>query len=121
MKQLEEQVKTLGERLAKESTEATSCSSCFNCNFGHHQLPAEVKARVLNKHVLIRVHCENSKGIVEEILQQIGKLHLSAASRSTMPFGDHALEATIIAQMKDEFCLTVEDIVTNLRQTLQSI
>ncbi|GAB4848844.1 hypothetical protein Ancab_003638 [Ancistrocladus abbreviatus] len=119
MKQLEEQVSKLEGQIGKKRME-TIPGGISDCNSGC-PFPAEIKAKVSNKNVMIRVHCENNKGIVEKILHQTGKLQLTVVNCSALAFGDHAMDVTVIAQMEDEICMTEEDIVINLRQTLQSI
>ncbi|KAF4402120.1 hypothetical protein G4B88_017632 [Cannabis sativa] len=83
----------------------------------------EIEARVYEKDVLIRIHCENHKGIVVKILSEIEKLdhHLSVVNTSVMPFGNCTLDITILAQMEKEFSMTVKDLVKNLRKALLKI
>ncbi|GAB4848845.1 hypothetical protein Ancab_003639 [Ancistrocladus abbreviatus] len=119
MKQLEEQVSKLEGQIGKKRME-TIPGGISDCD-SSYPFPAEIKAKVSNKNVLIRVHCENNKGIVEKILHQIGKLQLTVVNSSALAFGDHAMDVTVIAQMEDEICMAEEDIVTNLRPILQSI
>ncbi|XP_030496347.2 transcription factor bHLH18 [Cannabis sativa] len=83
----------------------------------------EIEARVYEKDVLIRIHCENHKGIVVKILSEMEKLdhHLSVVNTSVMPFGNCTLDITILAQMEKEFSMTVKDLVKNLRKALLKI
>lgn len=78
----------------------------------------EIEARVSDKHVLVRIHCKKQDGLVPKILSELDKFCLDVISSSTMPFGDTALDITIIAQMGDEFCLKVKDLVKNLRSAV---
>ncbi|XP_061336426.1 transcription factor bHLH25-like [Gastrolobium bilobum] len=80
----------------------------------------EIEARFCERNVLIRVHCEKSKGVVEKTINEIEKLHLKVINSSTMTFGSYALDITIIAQMEMEFCMTVKDLVRNLRSAFTS-
>lgn len=61
--------------------------------------PLEVEARVLEKEVLIRIHCEKQNNIVLKIHVLLEKLHLSIATSSVLPFGNSTLIITIIAQV----------------------
>ncbi|CAL5324477.1 unnamed protein product [Camellia sinensis] len=72
----------------------------------------EIEARVSDKHVLVRIHCKKQDGLIAKILSELDKFCLDVISSSTMPFGDTALDITIIAQMGDE--LKVKDLVKNL-------
>ncbi|XP_059639654.1 transcription factor bHLH18-like [Cornus florida] len=129
LKQLQERVKLLEEQTEKKSEESVvyvkKChisgddhddSSCGE-NFldGSNDALPEIEARVSEKNVLIRIHCEQKKGILVKIVSKIEKLHLSVVNTSVLPFGKYAMDITIIAQMEDEFCMTVMDLVRSLR------
>ncbi|XP_045814886.1 transcription factor bHLH18-like [Trifolium pratense] len=134
VKQLQEQVKVLEEknqRINKESVvyveKTKSCSSdedvsdntssnseYGNCCHPSRSLP-EVEARVSEKNVLIRIHCEKQKGVLMNIIQEIENLHLSVTSSSTLQFGTTKLDITIIAEMDEEFSLSVQELARNLQ------
>lgn len=112
LKQLQERVKTLEEQTVKKTVEyvalvkksyisADDDSSSYDKNFGGHSdepLP-EIEARVSEKNVLIRIHCEKQKGVVVKTLAEIEKHHLTVVNSSVMPFGNSALDITIVAQV----------------------
>ncbi|CAM8944460.1 unnamed protein product [Rhodiola kirilowii] len=76
----------------------------------------EIEARVCNKDVLIRVHCDNKKGVIEKILGEMSKLHfMSVVNTSVLAFGTSAFDVTIVAQMDAECCMTVKELVKTLR------
>ncbi|CAL5213530.1 unnamed protein product [Lathyrus oleraceus] len=83
------------------------------------ELP-EIEARFCDRNVLIRIHCEKSKGAVEKTIHEIEKLHLKVINSCVMAFGSCALDITVIAQMDIEFCMTVKELVTNLRSAFAS-
>ncbi|PON83390.1 Basic helix-loop-helix transcription factor [Trema orientale] len=129
MKQLQEKVKTLEEHTRKKNMEsvvfvkksqlfADKDNPSSNENFSggpfNEPLP-EIEARVCDKNVLIRIHCEKKKGVMEKTIAEIEKLHLTVINSSCMTFGSSALDVTIIAQMDMEFSLTMQDLVKNLR------
>ncbi|XP_024628094.2 transcription factor bHLH18 [Medicago truncatula] len=59
-----------------------------------------VEARVIDKEILIGIHCEKQKDIVVRLMALLQNLHLSVASRSSvLPFGSSTLKVTIIAQV----------------------
>ncbi|KAF8404787.1 hypothetical protein HHK36_009676 [Tetracentron sinense] len=132
MKQLQERVKTLEEETAKKTMESvifvrksqlsadedTSISGDNSDGHYHESLP-EIEARVTEKAVLVRVHCEKRKGNIVKVLEEIEKLHLTVVNSSVMPFGSSALDITIIAQMGVEFSMTVKDLVRNLRSAFE--
>lgn len=59
----------------------------------------QVEARVLEKEILIGIHCEKQKDIVLRIMALLQNLHLSLATSSVLPFGTSTLKVTIIAQV----------------------
>ncbi|XP_047173748.1 transcription factor bHLH18-like [Vigna umbellata] len=85
-----------------------------------HALP-HVEARVLEKEVLIGIHCHKQKDIVLKIMALLQNHHLSLASSSVLPFGTSTLKVTIIAQMDEQYCMTVNNLVKSLRQALLKI
>ncbi|KAE9600542.1 putative transcription factor bHLH family [Lupinus albus] len=78
----------------------------------------EVEARVLEKEVLIRIHCKNQNGTIIKILTHLKSLHLSTISNSVLPFGNSFLDITIIAQMGEKYNLSVKEVVKSLRLAL---
>lgn len=139
LKQLQERVKTLEEQTKKKSAVESvvfvkkyelygdigheNSSSDENYSSGT-QLPVdeplpEIEARITDKDVLIRIHCEKRKGVVDKTVAQIEKLHLSVINTCALSFGTSALDITIIAQMDEEFAMTVKDLVKNLRSALK--
>ncbi|KAF8017548.1 hypothetical protein BT93_H2661 [Corymbia citriodora subsp. variegata] len=126
MKQLQERVKKLEEEVAIRTVESVvlvkkSQVSAYddmfsldeNSNHCEQQLP-EIEARVLDKHVLLRIHYDKRKGRMTEILREIEKLNLSILNSSALSFGSSILEMTIVAQMDIDFCMNIEDLVKNL-------
>ncbi|XP_062105884.1 transcription factor bHLH18-like isoform X2 [Humulus lupulus] len=130
MKQLQERVKTLEEEMRKRNMESvvfvkksqlfadndnnSSYSSDENCSSFDEPLP-EIEARVCDKNVLIRIHCEKKKGVMEKTIAEIEKHHLTIINSSCMTFGSSSVDLTIIAQMNMEFSITMKDLVKNLR------
>ncbi|KAG4393514.1 hypothetical protein GLYMA_03G105000v4 [Glycine max] len=98
--------------------EATSsCETNSNYRSTPPPLP-QVEARMLEKEVLIGIHCQKQKDIVLKIMALLQNLHLSLASSSVLPFGTSTVKVTIIAQMGDKYGMTVNDLVKRLRQDL---
>ncbi|KAI9107394.1 hypothetical protein K1719_021431 [Acacia pycnantha] len=75
-------------------------------------------ARVIRREVLIRIHCENQKGIILNLLAQLNSLHFSIVTHSALPFGNSILDITIIAEGDEEHNIPVEELVKKLRKTL---
>ncbi|GMY38858.1 transcription factor bHLH25-like isoform X2 [Fagus crenata] len=134
LKQLQERVTTLEEQTKKKNMESVvfvkktqlfadgdNSSSDKNSSSDPLDEPLpEIEARFCEKNVLIRIHCEKKKGLLEKSVTEIEKLHLTVINSSVMTFGSSALDITIIAQMDEEFCMTVKDLVRNLRSAFKS-
>ncbi|KAI5392411.1 transcription factor bHLH19 isoform X3 [Lathyrus oleraceus] len=70
VKQLQERVNEL-----KEDVGPTNIYS-DNCGTSNHNILPNVKARVLQKQVLITIHCEKQKSVMLKILTHLENLHL---------------------------------------------
>lgn len=113
LKQLQEKVKTLEEQTRKKTMESVvfvkksqlfaegenSSSDENSSNVPLNEALPEIEARICDKNVLIRVHCEKRKGVFEKTVAEIEKLHLTIINSSVMTFGNSALDVTIIAQV----------------------
>ncbi|KAH0767129.1 hypothetical protein KY285_003000 [Solanum tuberosum] len=135
LKQLQEKVKTLEEQTKKKSVESVVFvkkyelygdgeNSSSDENYSSGTVPVdealpEIEARISEKDALIRIHCEKRKGIVQKTVAEIEKLHLTVINTCALSFGTSALDITIIAQMDEEFAMTVKDLVKNLRSALK--
>ncbi|WCJ32061.1 basic helix-loop-helix (bHLH) DNA-binding superfamily protein [Euphorbia peplus] len=131
LKQMQDRVKTLEEQAAKRTMESVVyvkksqvyaddelSSSDENSDGSCDQPLPEIEARVSDKDVLIRIHCENQKGCVQKLLSQVEKLPLNVINTSVLPFGNSTLDVTIVAQVEGVCTMTVKDIVRNIRQGL---
>lgn len=112
LKQLQERVTTLEEQVAKKTMEsvifvrktqifADDETSSSDENFDSHSnkpLP-EIEARVADKDVLIRIHCEKNKGCIPNIINEVEKLHLSVLNTNVLPFGQATQDITIVAKV----------------------
>lgn len=128
LKQMQEKVSSLEEEQNRKrtvesvvivkksqlSSDAEDSSSSDTGSTFDEALP-EIEARFCERNVLVRVHCEKNKGVIEKTISEIEKLHLKVINSSALTFGSFILDITIIAQMDMEFCMTVKDLVRSLR------
>ncbi|KAK7309123.1 hypothetical protein RJT34_05611 [Clitoria ternatea] len=135
VKRLQEQVKVLEEKSKRKRTESVvyiekskMCSdedvsdtssisgdgNSYDPSKTNASMP-EVEARVLERNVLIRIHCEKQKGVLMHILKEIENLHLTVINSSTLLFGNSKLDITIVAEMDDGFSLSVKEVARNVR------
>lgn len=114
VKELQERVKVLEEQTKKRTVESvvyvkksqlvvsgtddesSSCDDNSEISTSDGTLP-EIEARVSDKDVLIRIHCEKQKGLLPKLISQLEMLHLSITNTSVLPFGNSTLDITIIA------------------------
>ncbi|KAM3016553.1 hypothetical protein FF2_000560 [Malus domestica] len=131
VKHLQERTKVLEEQAAKKTGEAVVfvkrmqysadddiSSSDENSESCSDQPLPEIEARVSDKEVLIRIHCEKTKGCLTSILSEIEKLGLTIVHSCALPFGNSTLDITVVSQMDVQFSMTVKDLVKNLRHAL---
>ncbi|XAR51429.1 hypothetical protein NMG60_11006055 [Bertholletia excelsa] len=112
VKQLQEEVKQLEEQINKKSQESVvfvkkshvsgdDDTSSSDENFDGHvkeTLP-EIEARISEKNVLIRIHCQKQKGFAVRLLSEIEKLRLTVINSSCFLFGQYSMDITVVAQL----------------------
>jgi UTP:GlnB (protein PII) uridylyltransferase len=74
-------------------------SNYYNCGTSDIITLPEVKARVLQKVVLVIVQCEEQNGILLKILTNLENLHLSVVNSRVLNFGKSTLDITIVAKV----------------------
>ncbi|KAL5722440.1 hypothetical protein ACHQM5_005963 [Ranunculus cassubicifolius] len=132
LKQLQQRVKILEEissrkpiesavfvkklEIVPSDSDASSTDDNSSINSSQGTLP-EIEARVSDRNILIKIYCENQRGVFVKILAQIAKLNLHVVNSSVMPFGTSILDITIMAKMGHEFKVAVKDLVTSLRSS----
>nr|XP_004515538.1 transcription factor bHLH25-like isoform X1 [Cicer arietinum] len=126
VKQLQERVRELEQEVGSNNIcsnkDTTSCkmkSHDYNCGTTSNILP-EVKARVLQKEILIIIHCEKQKDVMLKILTHLENLHLSLVNSSVLRFGKSNLDITIIAQMDDGYNIKLDELVQTLRLAIST-
>lgn len=140
LKQLQEKVKNLEEQINRKRTMESvvyvkKYELCAHDNYSssnenvssgsaastdpviNEPLP-EIEARLSEKNVLIRIHCEKGKGIIDKTLAEIEKLPVSVINSSVMSFGSSVLDMTIIAEVEEDFSMSMKDLVKKLRDAL---
>ncbi|KAG2298646.1 hypothetical protein Bca52824_035118 [Brassica carinata] len=77
-----------------------------------------IEARVSDRDLLIRIHCEKNKGCLIKILSSLEKFRLEVVNSFTLPFGNSTLVITILAKTDNKFSRPIEDVVKNIRLAL---
>lgn len=108
---LQDRVQTLEEQTTKETMESLvfvkksyimdedSVSSGEKNDLSmEHPLP-DIEARLCNNHILLRIQCEKIKGVLVKLFGEVEKLNLTVVSSNVLPFGNLALDITIITEV----------------------
>ncbi|XP_058728870.1 transcription factor bHLH25-like [Vicia villosa] len=107
-------VKKLQKRVKELEQDVESNVSSNNiCRTNANILP-DVRAKVLEKEVLVTIHCEKQKNVVLKILTHLENLHLLVVSSNVLQFGTFTIHITIVAQMCDGCSITMDELVKSL-------
>ncbi|KMS95692.1 hypothetical protein BVRB_005810 [Beta vulgaris subsp. vulgaris] len=79
----------------------------------------EIEVKISGKTLLLRVYCEQQKGILAKLFAEVDKHDMNVTNCSVIPFGNIALDITIYAQMKNGFNKSVRDFVRTLHSALR--
>ncbi|XP_019708608.1 transcription factor bHLH18 isoform X2 [Elaeis guineensis] len=128
VKELEARVKTLEDQNAKRTVEsvvlvkksklsADADGSSSNGCSAEKPLP-EIEAMLSEKTVLIRIHCDNHRGVLARLVSEIEKAHLTVTNASVMPFPSSSIHITVTAKVQEEFSVEMGDLVRKLNSAL---
>ncbi|KAG8062086.1 hypothetical protein GUJ93_ZPchr0003g16904 [Zizania palustris] len=96
----------------------TAAAATGSSKQGRSSLP-EIEAKISHGNVMMRIHCENGKGLLVRLLGEVEGLHLGITHTNVMPFPACTAIITIMAKVEDGFIVTAEDIVARLNCVLQ--
>ncbi|CAA3033618.1 Hypothetical predicted protein [Olea europaea subsp. europaea] len=123
MKYLQERMKILEEQTRKAEIVTKNSQVVVDDNGSSStelQQPPAIKAREYGKNVLLRIHCEKSKGILVKIIGEMEKLNLGVVNACVVAFGSLSLDINITAEKEKESSLTVNEIVQTVGDVLQN-
>ncbi|XP_027114691.1 transcription factor NAI1 [Coffea arabica] len=129
LKHLQERVKTLEEQVAQQTMQSVVLvkrsqllvedeGSSDDTGGPDEQPLPEIEAKMRNRNILLRIHCEKHKGVLVQILSEVEKHNLAVMNTCVAPFGNLALDITIITEMEKEFSLTIQELVKILGSAL---
>ncbi|KAD2805617.1 hypothetical protein E3N88_38994 [Mikania micrantha] len=75
----------------------------------------ETEVRVSGTSVLVRIQCQKNISSMVNTLTQMHKLGLSIISSSSMPFAKNTVLIIVVAEIKDDLCMTTKELVKNLQ------
>ncbi|KAL6599933.1 hypothetical protein ACP70R_045584 [Stipagrostis hirtigluma subsp. patula] len=78
----------------------------------------EIEARLSDKSVLLRIHCDNARGLLVRLLSEVEKMSLAITHTNVMPFPASTAVITITAKVQDGFNATVDEIVRRINSVL---
>lgn len=113
VKQLQERLKCLEEQAPKPVCVAMHKGKEELGDVQQQQQP-DIEVRMIEKRVLIRVHCEKRKGLLLQSLGELEKLQLSVVNANILLFTETTLDLTFTAQLEEGCELTADDIVKAL-------
>ncbi|KAG6540851.1 hypothetical protein Mapa_017781 [Marchantia paleacea] len=135
VKQLQDRVKTLEENTPKKglrtvytvkkqsrnaSEEENTSENTTVTTVEDEEQTAEIEARMIEKNVLIKLHCEKKKGVLVKSLAELEKLHLVVVSANILSFSATALDLTFNAKVEEGSELTADDIVNALQKLFKT-
>lgn len=79
----------------------------------------EIEIKISGKTLLLRVYCEQQKGVLAKLFAEVDKHDINVTNCSVIPFESLALDITIVAQMENGFNKNVRDFVRTLHSALR--
>ncbi|KAG0500688.1 hypothetical protein HPP92_000760 [Vanilla planifolia] len=124
IKDLEDKVKELEDKAVRKTVESVStnakpnddssfCGSPKSCV--DQKLPTEIQLKLSDKTLLVKIHCENRKGILAEVISKVEEQRLRLTNICAVPFvGSSFLDITMAAQMEEGCLPTLKEIAAKL-------
>ncbi|XP_072991396.1 transcription factor bHLH18-like [Typha latifolia] len=134
LKQLQEKVQALEDQAVKRTVESAVIVEKSQLSHDHDDSPSsddnsdgcrpggrlpEIEVKMSQKSALIKIHCENHKGILVKALLEIEKLHLTVINTSVISFAGSSLDITVMAQVEEEFSMSAKDFVKKLNSAFK--
>ncbi|KAF7052461.1 hypothetical protein CFC21_060554 [Triticum aestivum] len=104
-------------QLAAEEDDGSSCDENFE---GADAGLPEIEARMSDRTVLVKIHCENRRGVLVAALSELESIDLAIMNTNVLPFTASSIDITIMATAGEDFSLSVKDIVRKLHQAFKS-
>lgn len=104
-------------QLAADEDDGSSCDENFE---GADAGLPEIEARMSDRTVLVKIHCENRRGVLVAALSELESMDLTIMNTNVLPFTTSSIDITIMATAGEHFSLSVKDIVRKLHQAFKS-
>ncbi|CAN4124774.1 unnamed protein product [Withania somnifera] len=93
-------IRQLGERLEANNEKEADCHSSIDMMKSSTLPQVEVRSSEEELLITILLYCKNKqKGIIDEVLSVIQRLHLTIKTTNFMPFGRATMHIKVIAQV----------------------
>lgn len=103
VKQLQENVKTLEEQVVMKKVESAVLGQTKpNGDNNSSQVNPNIEVKQTEKTILIKIQCENRKGMITKALFEIENLNLSITNTSSMSFPSSSLDITVLANVSSQ-------------------
>ncbi|XBH74417.1 hypothetical protein VPH35_101366 [Triticum aestivum] len=79
----------------------------------------EIEARISESNVMMRIHCQDGKGVLVTLLAEVEGLHLSITHTNVVSFPASTLIINLMAKAYEGFAVTADDIVWKLDSALR--
>ncbi|KAM3279881.1 hypothetical protein ACQJBY_046946 [Aegilops geniculata] len=79
----------------------------------------EIEVRISESNVMVRIHCQDGKGVLVTLLAEVEGLHLSITHTNVVSFPASTLIINLMAKVDEGFSVTADDIVWKLDSALR--
>ncbi|XP_044949762.1 transcription factor bHLH18-like [Hordeum vulgare subsp. vulgare] len=79
----------------------------------------EIEATLSEINVMVRIHCEDGKGVLVTLLAEVEGLHLTITHTNVVSFPASTLIVNLIAKLDEGFTVTADDIIRKLDSALR--
>ncbi|KMT06965.1 hypothetical protein BVRB_6g152990 [Beta vulgaris subsp. vulgaris] len=84
-----------------------------------NDLKPEIETKISGQTLLIRVYCEQHKGILAKLITEVENHDMRVTNCSAVPFESLGLDITIVTQIEKGFTENVKECVRRLHSSLQ--
>ncbi|KAJ1690078.1 hypothetical protein LUZ63_014233 [Rhynchospora breviuscula] len=92
------------------------CSS----STGPKPLP-EIEVRLLDRKILISIHCESFKGLLVKVLSELDELNVTITHTNFMPFASSTSFITLTAQIEEGTNITADGVMRKMSSALHQL
>ena len=118
VKQLQEKVKTLEEQVVTKKVDSAVLGQTNPNGDGDDnssQANPNIEVKQTEKTILIKIQCENQKGMMAKALFEIENLNLSITNTSSMSFPSSSLDITVLANVSSLYQLSSDTMKKHMK------